>query len=133
RASTRSSPSSPARSFAPATTADRASAYNGPMSDAQTAAAEQRPRDASVGATGARGKLTVFFGAAPGVGKTYAMLEIARSERDLRRDVVVGVVETHGRYDTGALLLGLELLPRKRVVHDGEANEELDLDAALAR
>jgi K+-sensing histidine kinase KdpD len=59
-----------------------------------------------------RGKLTVFFGAAPGVGKTYAMLEAARSERDLARDVMVGVVETHGRYDTAALLIGLDLLGR---------------------
>ena len=60
-----------------------------------------------------RGKLIVFFGAAPGVGKTYAMLEAARTERDQKRDVVIGVVETHGRYDTGALVLGLELLPRR--------------------
>ena len=51
-----------------------------------------------------RGKLTIFFGAAPGVGKTYAMLEAARFEREEGRDVVVGIVETHGRYDTGALL-----------------------------
>ena len=80
-----------------------------------------------------RGKLTIFFGAAPGVGKTYAMLEAARSERDLKRDVVVGVVETHGRYDTGALLLGLELLPRRKVEHRNVTLDELDLDAALAR
>ena len=51
-----------------------------------------------------RGRLTVFFGAAPGVGKTYTMLEVARSELEReKRDVVVGIVETHGRYDTGAL------------------------------
>jgi len=54
-----------------------------------------------------RGKLVVFFGAAPGVGKTYSMLEAARSERDLKRDVVIGVVEAHGRYDTSALVIGL--------------------------
>lgn len=72
-----------------------------------------------------RGRLTIFLGAAPGVGKTYAMLEAARAERAEGRDVVVGVVETHGRYDTAALLLGLELLPRGR--------EGLDLDVALAR
>ena len=57
-----------------------------------------------------RGKLKVFFGAAPGVGKTYAMLEAARAELEQeKRDVVVGVIETHGRYDTGALLLGLPI------------------------
>src|SRR6516225_8965630 len=80
-----------------------------------------------------RGKLVVFFGAAPGVGKTYAMLEAARTERDLKRDVVLGVVETHGRYDTGALVIGLEMLPRRRVEHRGVGLEELDLDGALAR
>jgi two-component system sensor histidine kinase KdpD len=81
----------------------------------------------------ARGKLTIFFGAAPGVGKTYAMLEAARFEREDGRDMVVGIVETHGRYDTGALLPGLEILPRKKLSHKGIALEELDLDAALLR
>ena len=80
-----------------------------------------------------RGKLTLFFGAAPGVGKTYEMLEAARTERDLRRDVVAGVVETHGRYDTAALTIGLELLPRRKVAYHGVTLEELDLDAALVR
>jgi two-component system sensor histidine kinase KdpD len=81
-----------------------------------------------------RGRLTIFFGAAPGVGKTYAMLEIARSEMEQeKRDVVVGLVETHGRYETGALVLGLELLPRRRVSHRGIEIEEFDIDAALAR
>lgn len=80
-----------------------------------------------------RGKLTIFFGSAPGVGKTYAMLEAARFEREEGRDVVVGIVETHGRYDTGALLLGLEILPRARSEHGGIRLEELDLDAALER
>ncbi|MBS2015085.1 MAG: sensor histidine kinase KdpD [Deltaproteobacteria bacterium] len=80
-----------------------------------------------------RGRLTIFFGAAPGVGKTYAMLEAARLEREEGRDVVVGVVETHGRYDTGALLLGLEILARRKVDHRGVKLEEMDLDAALVR
>ncbi|HEY5376843.1 MAG TPA: sensor histidine kinase KdpD [Polyangiaceae bacterium] len=80
-----------------------------------------------------RGKLTIFFGAAPGVGKTYSMLEAARAERAAGRNVLVGVVETHGRYDTGALLLGLELLPRRRVLERGVSLEEFDLDLALAR
>src|SRR5580693_6897382 len=90
----------------------------------QVAAEERRTR---------RGKLVVFFGAAPGVGKTYAMLEAARSERDLKRDVVIGVVETHGRYDTSALVIGLPLLPRAKLAHQGVIVEEFDLDAALAR
>ena len=81
-----------------------------------------------------RGKLTIFFGAAPGVGKTYAMLEAARAEmQNEKRDVVVGVVETHGRFETVALVRGLELLPRRRVLYHGVEIEELDLDAALAR
>lgn len=81
-----------------------------------------------------RGRLTVFFGAAPGVGKTYAMLEIARAEMEQeKRDVVVGVVETHGRYETGALTLGLELLPRRKVNYRGVVLDEFDIDAALAR
>lgn len=81
-----------------------------------------------------RGKLTVFFGAAPGVGKTYAMLEAARAEMEReKRDVVVGVVETHGRYETGALVLGLELLPKRKVSHRGIDLEEFDLDASLRR
>ena len=81
-----------------------------------------------------RGKLTIFFGSAPGVGKTYAMLVAARAEvEDESRDVVVGIVETHGRKETAALVLGLEMLPRKHVAHRGITLEELDLDAALAR
>jgi two-component system, OmpR family, sensor histidine kinase KdpD len=81
-----------------------------------------------------RGKLTVFFGAAPGVGKTYAMLEIARAEMEQeKRDVVLGIVETHGRYETGAQLLGLELLPRRKLHYRGVDVEEFDIDAALKR
>jgi two-component system sensor histidine kinase KdpD len=85
-------------------------------------------------AEAARGKLTIFFGAAPGVGKTYTMLEAARiALSDEHRDVVVGIAETHGRYDTHSLLMGLELLPRRRVTHGDIQLEELDLDAALKR
>jgi two-component system sensor histidine kinase KdpD len=94
---------------------------------------EPDPRSEDQEAAAQRGKLTIFFGAAPGVGKTYSMLEVARAERSAGRDVVVGVVETHGRYDTGALMLGLELLPRRRVLERGVTLEELDLDVALAR
>ena len=80
-----------------------------------------------------RGRLKIFFGASPGVGKTYAMLEAARAKRRAGVDVVVGVVETHGRAETEALLEGLEVLPRKSVEYRGTTLEEFDLDAALAR
>src|SRR5580698_3120177 len=84
--------------------------------------------------TSAQGKLTIFFGAAPGVGKTYTMLEAARLEiENQRRDVVVGIVETHGRYETGSVLMGLELTPRRTVEHRGIQLEEFDLDAVLER
>jgi two-component system sensor histidine kinase KdpD len=80
-----------------------------------------------------RGKLKIFFGAAAGVGKTYAMLEAAREQRAQGVDVVVGWVETHGRVETEALLGGLEILPRRPVEYRGARLQELDLDAALAR
>ncbi len=81
----------------------------------------------------ARGKLKVFFGAAPGVGKTYAMLEAARARRAEGVDIVVGWVETHGRAETEALLEGLEVLPRRTLSYRGVALEEFDLDLALDR
>jgi two-component system sensor histidine kinase KdpD len=81
----------------------------------------------------ARGKLKVFFGAAAGVGKTYAMLEAARAQRTDGVDVVAGVVETHHRAETQALLEGLDVLSRRRVEYRGTYLEEFDLDAALAR
>ncbi len=80
-----------------------------------------------------RGKLKIFFGAAAGVGKTYAMLEAAREQRAQGVDVVVGWVDTHGRADTEALVRGLEILPRRPVDYRGTRAEEFDLDAALAR
>lgn len=81
----------------------------------------------------AEGKLKVFFGANPGVGKTYAMLEAAHEQRCDGVDVVIGVVETHGRSETEALVDGLEVLPRRVVVYRGATLQEFDLDAALAR
>ena len=80
-----------------------------------------------------RGHLKIFLGAAPGVGKTYAMLAAARAEKAGGRDVVVGLVETHGRQETQALLDGLEVLPRKPIVYRNRVLHEFDLDAALAR
>src|SRR5215475_2700799 len=79
------------------------------------------------------GKLRIFVGAAPGVGKTYEMLQSARARRKDGYDVVVGVVETHGRKETEALLEGLETVPRERVVYRGQLLEEMDLDAIIAR
>jgi two-component system sensor histidine kinase KdpD len=81
----------------------------------------------------ARGKLKVFFGAAAGVGKTYAMLEAARARQTAGVDVVVGWIETHGRAETEALLPGLERLPPRTVEYRGAILREFDLDAALAR
>lgn len=80
-----------------------------------------------------QGKLKVFFGAAPGVGKTYAMLEAARNRREEGMDIIVGVAETHGRKETDALLDGLEILPRRVRYHRGRELEEFDIDAAIAR
>ncbi len=81
----------------------------------------------------ARGKLKIFFGAAAGVGKTFAMLESAHERRAEGIDVVVGYVETHGRVETEALLKGLEVLPRRAFIHRGTRLYEFDLDAMLKR
>src|SRR6202789_4158940 len=79
------------------------------------------------------GRLKIFVGAAPGVGKTYEMLQSAHARLKAGIDVVVGVVETHGRAETEALLRGLEVIPRKRVVYKDQVIEEMDLDALIAR
>jgi two-component system sensor histidine kinase KdpD len=80
-----------------------------------------------------RGSLRVYLGAAPGVGKTYAMLDEARRRRERGVDLVVALVETHGRPQTAAQLTGLEVVPRRTVEHRGASFTELDLDAVLAR
>jgi two-component system, OmpR family, sensor histidine kinase KdpD len=80
-----------------------------------------------------RGTLKIFFGAAPGVGKTYGMLLAARDDASEGKDVVAGVIEHHGRKETAELLLGLEILPRRKVDYKGTVLEDFDLDAALAR
>src|SRR5712692_11833381 len=79
------------------------------------------------------GRLKIFVGAAPGVGKTYEMLQSAHAKRKAGADVVVGVVETHGRAETEVLLRGLEVLPRKRIEYRDQVLEEMDLDALIAR
>ena len=80
-----------------------------------------------------RGKLTVYLGAAPGVGKTYAMLGEARRRLERGTDVVVGYVETHDRANTEAMLEGLEVVPRRVLEHRGTGFTEMDTDAVLAR
>ena len=80
-----------------------------------------------------QGKFKIFFGAAPGVGKTYAMLEAARKRREEGVDIVVGIAETHSRKETEALMSGLDVLPRRTHIHRGRNISEFDLDAALMR
>lgn len=82
---------------------------------------------------GRAGRLKIFLGAAPGVGKTYAMLETARAKRKDGVDVLVGIVETHGRKETQALLEGLEVLPSKPTVYVNRILNEFDIDAAIKR
>ncbi len=91
-----------------------------------------RPQDGVALRTG-RGKLRIYLGAAPGVGKTYAMLNEGRRRRDRGTDVVVGYVETHGRPNTAAQLGDLEVVPRRTIVHRGTSFSEMDLDAVRAR
>jgi two-component system sensor histidine kinase KdpD len=102
---------------------DRSSREGRPSPDALLQAAQQETR----------GRLKIFVGAAPGVGKTYEMLTAARTHLQEGVDVVVGVVETHGRKETEALFAGLEVIPRQRVEYKGRALDEMDLDALLAR
>jgi two-component system sensor histidine kinase KdpD len=99
---------------------------------------EQRPSpeallEAARREESASGKLKIFVGAAPGVGKTYEMLQSAHAKRKAGIDVVVGFVETHGRAETEALVRGLEVIPRKKLDYRGQIVEEMDLDAVIAR
>ena len=98
-----------------------------PDPDALLARVQQEER------TSSRGRLTIFFGAAAGVGKTYAMLRAAHERLADGIDVVVGYVDTHGRPETEALLTGLPELPARRALYRERAFREFDLDAALAR
>lgn len=99
---------------------------------------EQRPSpeallEAARREESASGKLKIFVGAAPGVGKTYEMLQSAHARRKAGIDVVVGFVETHGRAETEALVRDLEVIPRKKFDYRGQTVEEMDLDAVIAR
>lgn len=80
-----------------------------------------------------RGRLKIFLGAAPGVGKTYEMLLSGRARKSDGDDVVIGVVETHGRKETEDLVRGLEIVPRTKIEYKGRVLEEMDLDAVLER
>jgi two-component system sensor histidine kinase KdpD len=80
-----------------------------------------------------RGSLRIYLGAAPGVGKTFAMLNEGRRAKERGVDVVVGLVETHGRPLTAEQVTGLEVLPRRTLTYRGATFEEMDTDAVLAR
>ena len=104
----------------------------------ETPARDRRPSpDALLAAArhegGRRGRLKIFLGAAPGVGKTYEMLTTARARLRDGTDIVAGVVETHGRAETEALVEGLECVPRRTVAYGGGNFDEMDLDALIAR
>ena len=81
----------------------------------------------------ARGRLGVYLGAAPGVGKTYEMLLEGHRQRDQGVDCVIGFIEPHGRRATQALVNGLEVVPRRQVPYRGMVLPEMDVDAVLAR
>src|ERR1700677_2971803 len=80
-----------------------------------------------------RGRLKVYLGYGPGVGKTFRMLQEARRLKNEGIDVVVGLVETHGRAETASLLQGLEVTPRRKVEYHQIVVEEMDVDAVIAR
>lgn len=106
------------------------------MADKTNTNQERRPSPAALlelAENESRGKLKVFLGMAPGVGKTYAMLSAARTQKAEGVDVVVGVVETHGRADTAGMLEGLEVLPRRAVAYRNRSLMEFDVEAAIAR
>ncbi|RYC29444.1 sensor histidine kinase KdpD [Lichenibacterium minor] len=103
----------------------RADADRRPSPDALLAEAQREG--------GRRGRLKIFLGAAPGVGKTYEMLTAARARLREGLDVVGGVIETHGRAETEAMVEGLELIPRRRIDYKGGTLDEMDLDGLIAR
>ncbi|RJG07405.1 two-component system sensor histidine kinase KdbD [Noviherbaspirillum cavernae] len=101
--------------------------YQRPDPDALLAQVKEQERRAL------RGKLRIYFGASAGVGKTYAMLNAGRKLKEDGHEVLVGIVETHGRRETAVLLEGLDVLPLKTIDYRGRALTEFDIDAALAR
>lgn len=109
--------------------------HDAPRPDPETflAAAAIEADGAPTGSQKGRGRLKIFLGAAPGVGKTYAMLEEANAVRRAGGDVLVALAETHGRAETAALLAHLDQIPRRIVTYRGRQISEMDLDALLAR
>jgi two-component system sensor histidine kinase KdpD len=106
------------------------------MSTAAPRDREQRPSPEALLQSAARehrGRLKIFLGAAPGVGKTYEMLQTARARQAEGIDVAVGIVETHGRKETEALLVGFEIVPRRHIAYKDRLLDEMDIDAVLAR
>ncbi len=101
--------------------------------DAERPTAEEMLARVQAEQPGTRGRLRVYLGMAPGVGKTYRMLEEAHRRRDRGTDVVVGFVETYGRRHTAALLDGLEAVPRARIEYRGVVVEEMDPQAVMER
>src|ERR1700726_4882295 len=104
-----------------------------PRRDPETRPSPEALLEAARRENSAAGRLKIFVGAAPGVGKTYEMLQSAHARQKAGVDVVVGIVETHGRIETEALLHGLEVVPRKRLEYRDPILEEMDLDAGIAR
>jgi two-component system, OmpR family, sensor histidine kinase KdpD len=104
-------------------TEDRSDRPSRPSPEALLAQAEQE----------GRGRLKIFLGAAPGVGKTFEMLTVAQAKRRDGVDVVIGIVETHGRSETQALIDGLEVIPRRQVEYKSRSLDEMDIEAILAR
>ena len=98
---------------------------------AQIAAEDEHDNNQRAGKKG-RGKLRIYFGSSAGVGKTYAMLQAGKRRLVDGKNVLIGIVETHGRSETAALIEGLPLLPRKKFGHHGKAIDEFDVDGALA-
>jgi two-component system sensor histidine kinase KdpD len=106
------------------------------MAEIRSTAREGRPSPEALLAEAAlegRGKLRIFLGAAPGVGKTFEMLQSARRRKAEGVDVVIGVVETHGRKETEVLLEGLDIIPRRHISYEGRVLTEMDIDAILTR
>ena len=101
--------------------------------DARPSAEEMLSRIGAAGGTPGRGRLRVYLGMAPGVGKTYRMLEEGHRRTARGTDLVVGFVEPHGRPETEKLLDGLEIVPRRRIEYRGVVVEEMDTDAIVAR